>query len=230
MMTAHRLRREIRTASLLSNQANFATNELLTAGSQFSDTAFDPIEYFGALRERIPVECNKMVITPRGLRALRSNPILVESITSSGAGANARGRISKEAVAELLELEEIVVMGARTNTVELSNPLAPAPTVGLRRILGNVAALIRVDSSVRSATNDRMTWGMTATYQGMSVSKRFNDGIGARGVDELKLIENSKEIVAAPIAGVLIRNIHPAEATLSVDQLNAYAGQQYEGV
>ena len=207
-----RLRREIRVAESVADNANHNTVETLAGSDLWSDPSSDPKTQIQELKEAMLQEANVMVLNNVSARYLRNHPVIVESIKGSGA---TQGQATLAEVADLLELDAILVGVSRQVLSNVNDFEADAASS--RRVWGNFAALLHVNAMVRSTTNSPfLSWGFTGKYRNDVAMTRFEADMGLSGGDILRVGEKCREVVSSPICGTLIQNVYAAEADLAV--------------
>lgn len=193
------LDREVRTASIVQdlNRYDAARRITLSGTSQFSDYANStPITAINtALDSTVAMRPNKMVIGRPAWSVLRAHPHIVNAV--KGGNLN-RGNATIQEVADLFELQEVIVGEGFVNTAKRGQ----AATI--QRVWGKNISLIYLDPM---AGPDRgLTWGYTAQY-GSRISGRIEDPhIGLQGGNIIRVGERVKEIVSAPGVGYFFQN------------------------
>jgi len=193
------LDREVRTANLVFNPSVYiaANKKTLSGNSQWSDFAnSDPLmELMTALDVPI-MRPNKMTIGRKAYTKLAMHPIIVKA-TQGNSGDS--GVATRQAIADLLELDEINVGEGWVNTARKGQ------TPNMQRVWGNHVALTYVDAMARPESGT--TFGFTAEY-GNRISGATPDGdIGLRGGVKNRVGESVKEIIAAPDLGYFLQNV-----------------------
>ncbi len=193
------LDREVRTSGIVFNAATYgAANKVTLSGtSQWSDVTSNPIKAVGDARDLMVMAPNVMVIGQAGWTALRRNPAIVSSISFSG---TSNGMASIRAVADLLELEDIIVGNAWTNSARRGQ------AASLARVWGKHAALLRLDRNA-NAKGDVPTYGFTAQYGKPVAGTIPEPKVGLRGAQRVRSGESVKEVVCAPDLGFFFQNI-----------------------
>lgn len=226
-----RLRREIRTAAIVSNASNHATTEFVSGSDLWSDPASNPKDQILDLLEGMLLRANTMILSSSGARYLQNHPIIVESVKGTGAGTDAQGKVSLQAVADLFELKNIYVgrsyqVSAQFNDFEASSSSAS-------RIWGNYCALLHLNPMVRSLSGSPfITWGATADYETVAMMD-FDKNIGLKGGWAMRVGEQLRELVMSPLAGCLIEGIYTEPAAINVSDTAAFASSTssaYPGV
>lgn len=199
LMDLIELDREVRAAAIAFNAANYAaTNKTTLAGtSQWSHASSDPIADIGAAADAMVMRPNKLTLGQAGWSALRRNPNVLKAITQSGTD---KGMARREAVADLLELDEIIVGAAWVNSAK------PGQAAVRVRTWGKHALLTRHEPIATSA-RQMPTYGWTAQY-GERVSGSIDEPkIGLRGSRRVRSGESVKEVLSAPDLGYFFENV-----------------------
>lgn len=193
------LDREIRVAAKVFDLNVYpAGNRVTLAGnSQFSDFVnSDPIGVInGALDSTLVMRPNKMVLGQSVWTKLRSHPHIVNAV--KGGNLN-KGNATREQVAELFELQEVVVGSSFVNTAKKGQAAV------MNRVWGKHISLIYQNGV--AGPDAGMTFGYTAQY-GSRLSGRIPDAnIGLQGGAAIRVGERVKELIAAPAVGYFIQN------------------------
>lgn len=204
-----KLDREVRTANLVFSESSYTTDykETLAQGQQFSNTTGDPLGVMDDALDTPLYRPNVIVFGQQSWRAFRKHPKVLKA-TNRESGSDS-GLASRRAVAELFEVDEILVGRSRVASSKEGQPLQ------LRRAWGKSVALIyRGAYSEGSRTPggmagsemqegltdlrselDRATFGFTAVYKDLNAASRFNQGMGISGVTELLVRDSIKEVI-----------------------------------
>lgn len=190
------LAREVRAANLVFSTAQYGTanKATLSGTSQWSDTTSDPI---GAILDAM----DSMLLRPTVLTLggavwtkLRTHPKVVAAVLGN---SGTSGAVSREALAEVLELDDILVGQSFVNTA------AKGATAAFSQCWGKHAALLYRDTL---AGNEGITFGFTASFMGREVRDWFNPELGRSGADVVQVADSVKEIVSANDLGYLFAN------------------------
>jgi hypothetical protein len=126
---------------------------------------------------------------------LRTHPMLAKAIHGTSGDV---GIVTRRQVAELFELEELLVGENRLNTAKYGQPAT------LGRVWGKHALLYHVNPN--SDSRQGLTFGYTAQYQSR-VARTINDTkIGLSGGTRVRVGESVKELIVAPLAAFLIQD------------------------
>lgn len=190
------LAREIRVASAATLAANFNHADTLAAGDQFDDPASDPAKLIGDAIETPLVRPNIAVTSLAAFNALRRHPKIVSALNASG---STNGQVSRQALAEYLELEEILIGTGYVNTAK------PGQTPVYARVWGNDFSLLRRAPIVTA--KGEPSWGFTAQF-GDRVAKLIPEPkLGLRGAMRVRVGESVGELVQSKEAGYLLKGV-----------------------
>lgn len=193
------LDREIRAAGVVFNAANFATanKATLSGTTQWSDYAnSNPLSAMLVAFDSMIMRPNKLVLGQAVWTVLRQHPRIVEAVKGTGAGLNAQGVVTRQQVADLLELQEILVGEAWVNSAK------KGATVAYGRGWGKFACAVYTEpvTSTESAT----TFGFTAeSGGGLRVRDWFDEKIGTDGAQVVQVVDTVKEVLPANDLGFL---------------------------
>lgn len=199
IMNLVELDREVRVAGVVFNADTYgAANKATLAGNdQFSDYAnSDPLGVLTDALDSMIMRANVMTIGRLAFSKLARHPQIVKAVHgNSGDSGIARRRD----IADLLELEEILVGAARVNTARKGQAMS------LARTWGNHIALTYRDKTA-SARNG-VTFGLTAQF-GKRVSGSIPDkDIGLRGGQRVRAGESVQELICAPDLGYFLQDV-----------------------
>ena len=191
------LRREMRAAGIVFSAATYdaALKQTLAGSSQFSDPSSSPIELINKRLDEPLMRPTQMVFGQAGWTTFRSNPSIVEAVLGTGAK---KGSVTKQAVADLFEVQEVVVGMARGNSAKKGQ----APQ--LSRLWGNHLALLH-KSPVPQAKG-AVTFGGTFQWGGPEASQWEDKNMGMRGGVACRAGESVKERVIAGQCGFFFEN------------------------
>lgn len=197
------LAREVRAAALVFTAGNYAAanKATLSGTSQWSDYAnSNPINAILTAMDAMVMRPNKIVMGQSVWTILRQHPKVVEAVKATGAGGvNAAGVVVRQAVADVLEVQEIFVGQGWLNSA------AKGATVTLGRVWGKHCALMYTEPV--SSTETATTFGFTAeSGGGVRVRDWFEPQRGADGSQVVQLVDTVKEIMPATDLGYLFTN------------------------
>ncbi|WP_418646555.1 hypothetical protein ACNQFN_11505 [Thauera butanivorans] len=192
------LSREVRVAQLVFNAATYpaANKAKLTGDERFSDHAnSDPL---GFVLEKLDVPLvrpNVMVFGQEAWTQFRVHPDIVQACKG---GAQQSGTVTRQQVAELFEVNEVLVGAGRHNVARKGQQ------PNFQRCWGKHIALLSIDQM--AAETDQPTFGWTAQW-GAKVAGTINDpDIGIEGGVRVRSGEHVKEVISAPDAAFFIED------------------------
>jgi len=192
------LDREVRAAGLVFNASNYATanKTTLSGTSQFSDYAnSDPISVIQSGLDACIMRPNVMTIGRAAYTKLISHPKIVKAVHGNAGDA---GIVARKALADLFELEEILVGEGFVNTAKKGQ------TASISRVWGKHIALIYRDKM--ADTRGGTTFGFTAQFGDRIAGSDFDKNIGLRGGQRIRVGESVKELITASDLGYFIQN------------------------
>ncbi|MGB0747177.1 MAG: phage capsid protein [Magnetospiraceae bacterium] len=192
------LNREIRTAWLVFNAANYPVGykETLVGTDQFSDFAnSDPLDVINTALDVPLMRPNIMVVGQEVWTKLKQHPDIIKSIHGNSGD---KGNATRRAVAELFELEDVLVGQSRVNTA------VKGQTAVLNRIWGKHMSLIYRNRLADSQGG--ISWGLTFQWGTPIATDRFDPDIGMRGGTRNRVGESLVEKIIAAQAGYFIEN------------------------
>lgn len=188
------LRRELRAATILTTSGNFAYTSTLSGTSQWSDkTNSNPLDKLLTELDKPFMRPNKIVMGRDVWTQLSMHPKMIEAAFWAGAQS---GKVTKEQVAALLEVDEIIVGDGWINSAKKGQ------TVSKARIWGKFCAGIYLGDGGNSDSGN--LWGYTAQFGGRIAGTIINPNIGLFGGVDVRAGESVREAVAAPEFGFLI--------------------------
>lgn len=192
------LDREVRTAGLVFNADTYPAGhkETLSGADQFSDAASTPLAVISAALDKVIMRPNIMVIGQPAWTILRQHP---EIVKAAHGNSGDKGMASRQAVAELFELEELVVGQAWVNTARRGQ------AANYQRTWGKHIALLHRDRN--ADTRQGATFGLTAQFGGRVAGSWPDRNIGLRGGEFVRAGESVKELITAPHLGYFLENV-----------------------
>lgn len=193
------LAREVRVANMVFSAANYAPGQsaALSGTSMWSDYAnSDPLSTLLAALDVPVMRPNKMVIGQAAWTRLRQHPVLLKSFNKSSGD---KGTITREYLAQLLEINEVVVGSSFVNTARRGQ------AVQLQRTWGKHCALLYVSQAMADA--DQPQFGFTAQWGGRIAGNIPDAKMGLRGGETIRVGESVIELVCDPSSGYLFQNI-----------------------
>jgi hypothetical protein len=192
------LSREKRVADMVFNAALYPTanKETLSGTAQFSDfTNSDPLAKLLTVMDGLIMRPNKIVMGNAVWSVLRRHPNLVKAFHGNEGG---NGVISRQYLAELLEVQEVLVGQGWANFANVGQP------ADMRRVWGKHILLIYSDKLAGAQTG--LTYGMTATFGSKFSGQIVDSNMGIRGGVIVRTGWEIKELVTAPWLGYFIQN------------------------
>lgn len=192
------LDREVRVANLVFNPATYAAanQETLAAGDQFSNPDADVLRIIEEGLNTPIMRPNVAVFGQSAWSALRRHPQINKAVHGNSGDA---GMATRQQVAELFELQEILVGQSLLNTARKGQPVA------MQQVWGNSAAFIMRDSMADNRNGT--TFGFTAQYKTRVAGAVSDRDIGLHGGQRVRVGESVKEVISAPDLGYLMRNV-----------------------
>jgi hypothetical protein len=198
------LAREVRVANLIFNANSYAAaNKATLAGtSQWSDFAnSDPIGATLAAFDTMVMRPNVAIFGRQVWTKLSQHPKVIAAAYPLGGNAASGGKVaSRQAVADLLEVNQILVGEGWLNTAKKGQ----APSMA--RVWGKHAAFL-YQNPVPTGPLGGITFGYTAEWGTRIAGVVENDpDIGLRGGTRVRVGESLVELVAANDVGYFFQN------------------------
>jgi hypothetical protein len=191
------LDREKRVAAMVQDPANYDADKkvVLSGAGKFTDPASDPIGVLSAaLDATFIMRPNVAVMGRTSWTALSTHPDIIKAVNRTSGD---KGRASREAVAELFELNEILVGDSYVNAARKGQ------TASFERVWGGNIALIHRNTQA-GPDGASPAWGWTAQFDGRVSGRFFDPKVGLKGATTLRVGEQVREVIAAPATGYLI--------------------------
>lgn len=192
------LDREVRVAGTVFNTANYAAanQQTLSGTSQWSDyTNSNPLSALLAALDSTLIRPNKLILGQQAWTALRQHPKIVNAIFRTPQNS---GSVPKEGLAELLEIDEVIVGAGFVNTARKGQ----TPTYA--RVWGKHASLVY--SSLMAAQAAQPCYGFTAQWGTRIAGALPEPKSGLRGGVRVRVGESVQEVISAPDAGYFFQN------------------------
>lgn len=191
------LDREIRVANLIFSAATYpAGNSVTLSGTaQWSDPNSDPLAALTSALDGMLFRPNTLVFGQSAWTRFRQHPKIVQAANGTNQTA---GMVSRQAVADLLEVKQILVGAGFANTARKGQ------TPVLSRVWGKHVAALYVSEDAASA--DQPTFGFTAEYGTVISGEIAEPRMGLRGSLRVRVGESVKEVITAPDVGYLFVN------------------------
>lgn len=191
------LDRELRVAQMVFNSNTYGTSNkvALSGADQFTDGSSDPVRLMLEKMDLVIMRPNRVVFGQGVWREFRQHPKVVKA-TNRNSGDS--GVAAREAVAELLEVEEVIVGRALVNSARIGQPAQ------MQQAWGNHVAMLHIDRL--ADTQQGATFGFTAPYGQREGAQWFDRNVGTKGGTRVRVAESLAEVVSAPDLGFLIQN------------------------
>lgn len=191
------LDREKRVAQMMSDGSNFAKSETFTkASDKFSSVDSDPVTKINAALDSTLHRPNTMVLSAGAWTALKNHPHVVKATHRNSGDV---GNASRQAVAELFELKEVLVGSAYINTAHRGQ------TAQYGRVWGSHLALIYLNPNAR--LDSASSFAITAQYRERLAGAQADQHIGMRGGQRVRVGESVVELIIDPQAGYLFKDV-----------------------
>lgn len=190
--------REARVATLVTTLANYPSDLRVTLSgpAQYSDyTNSDPVRDLNARLDEPLMRPNKLVFGQAAWSVFRSHPRVVQAVFGT---AQNGGIASRQAVADLFEVDEVLVGAARSNTAKRGQ------TATLTRLWGKHIAALYIPPVLTG--QGEVAWGATFEFGDRIAGAEFDRDIGLRGGQRVRVGESVKERIIANRAGYFIQN------------------------
>jgi hypothetical protein len=202
------LDREKRVADLIFNLNTYpsANRATLSGTSQWSDYSnSDPYTAIQTALDGMLMRPNIGVIGRLAWSRLRVHPKITAALAPSAIGntstSNAAGQpATLQAVADLLELDQIIVGEAFINTAK------PGQTASLSRCWGKHMAFLH-QNPVATIRGNAVTFGFTAEWGNRVAGSMPEPKAGLRGAQRVRVGESVNELIVANDVGYYFQNI-----------------------
>lgn len=192
------LDREKRAAALVFDDTQYVSGQkaTLSGTGQWSDyTNSKPRDVIMTALDVPLMRPNIMVIGRAAWTVLSQHPQLVSSIQ---ANSGVQGKITRQQLAELLELDEVIVGEGFVNTAK------PGQTASMSRVWGKHAAFLYRNTLANSQRG--ATFGFTAQFGGRVAGQIAEPKLGLRGGVRVRAGESVRELICAPDLGYFFKN------------------------
>jgi hypothetical protein len=193
-----KLRREKRAADLVFNPASYAgaNQQTLSGTGQWSDYAnSNPQSAIMNALDGMIMRGNVGVFGRRAWTIFAQHPRICKAVYGNNTDA---GFVTQQQVAQLLELDGIVVGEGWVNTA------APGQAATLVRVWGNHASFLH--RNMLADTEFGITFGYTAQFGDLIAGEIEDPDIGAHGGVRVRVSESVKELVTANDLGYYFQN------------------------
>ena len=193
------LDREVRVAKMAFDDTRYpSSNKLVLAGTdKWSADASNPIRLITEAADSMIIRPNNLVLGRVEWTGLRTNKAVLQALSISGTD---KGMASKRAVADLLELDDIIIGEGWINTTKKGQP------VNMQRAWSTDALLFH-KAPLATSIEATPTYSWTAQYGERVAGSIDEPKTGLRGSVRVRSGESVKEVVAAPELGFLFENV-----------------------
>lgn len=192
------LDREIRVANKVFNASSYSAGlqATLSGTSQWSDyTNSNPVVSINEALDTMLVRANTLVFGQATWTKLRMHPKVVQAIYPSG--NNGAGVVTRQQLAELFEVQRILVGAGFANTAKKGQ------TPVMSRVWGKHASALFLSKDL--ADQDQPTFGFTAGF-GDKIAGTMPSSKGLRGGQVVRVGESVREVIAAQECGYFWQN------------------------
>ena len=191
------LDREKRVAGLVFDAGSYPAGckTTLTGEGQFSHANSDPLNVLLTGLDVPFVRPNTIVMGQAVWSALRRNSKILQTVYPN---ANGNGVITPEQLADILDVDRVLVGTARANSAKRG----AAPNIS--HLWGKHIAMLYVDPS--ATVSSRLTWGLTAEFGSRSSGTYQAVEKGLRGSEVVRVGESLRELVVCSDVGYFIQN------------------------
>ena len=196
VMSLVELRREQRAAAIVTTLGNYAFTATLVGTAQWSDKAnSDPLSVILDYLDRPFMRPNKLTMGRSVWTALSQHPKMIEGAFWAGAQS---GKVTKEQVAALLEVDEIIVGDGWYNSAAKGQPIVQT------RLWGKFLAGTYQSEADQIDPQSGNSWGFTAQFGERVAGTIMDPDVGMYGGVRVRAGESVREIVPAPEFGFLL--------------------------
>jgi hypothetical protein len=192
--------REVRVSNLVMDAATYGANAVtLAAADYFSNADFDAKGFLLEKLDEPLVRPNQIVMGNREWLATRQNPSLVASVQGN---SGTSGAITREQLAALLEVDEVIIGRSRYNVAKIGAP------ANYKRTWSGGIAMLHTDPVAARQGGDTVMFGYTPTSF-EKVAMRWDDrDVGLRGGEKVRVGESVNEQLIAPeLCSYFIKNV-----------------------
>jgi hypothetical protein len=192
------LDREKRVADIVFDLNTYPATQrqTLSGTSQWSDyTNSTPLVNITTALDAMVMRANIMVIGRQAWTRLSMHPQIVKAVMGY---ANDAGIVTREQVAALFELEEVLVGEGWLNTARKGQ------TANMQRVWGKHCALLHRDS--QAGPQMRTTFGFTGQFGGRVSGQMAEPHAGILGGTRVRVGESVAEVVSANDLGYFFQN------------------------
>jgi hypothetical protein len=191
------LRHEVKVAQLAMTASLYPTAQkvTLTGTDQLNDSAYagKSVELINDCLSSMLIRGNALAMNHQVWAKLRSRADVVKAVLGNSGDS---GLASKDAVARLFGVDEILVGEAWVNTAK------PGEAAVMAACWTDSILIFHRDRT--ASTSGGITLGLTAQYGGRVAMTYHDKDIGLRGGEVVRVGEETKPVIVAPYCGYLI--------------------------
>lgn len=217
LAAAQKNSREARVARKVQDIQNFMVGNsvVLSGPSRWSDPTSRPLDDITRAIDNSLVPYNIFVMGSGAFNALKIHPQIVSAVWKN---AGTQGLVDQASIEMLLGGPKIVVGRAFISGYPEFDPTRT--TEALKRAWGNHASLLYINPAAQAIGGlGQYTFGYTPQVGGTRIMEMFNPLMGARGADVIRILDVETELLMARFCGFLFKDVAPASAILSIDNL-----------
>ena len=191
------LDREVRVANMIMNASNYAAGNKTTLTKAWTDPTSDAIGDIHAAQDAVAfMDVNVMTLGKADWRILSTHPQIVKAVNKNSGDT---GIVTRQQVADLFELEEILIGASRVNTAKKGQ------TASLQRAWTGGVQLQYRAQNINSRNG--LTFGFSGEH-GDRMSGQWEDkNIGLHGGQRVRYGMSIVELITAADLGYLIKGI-----------------------
>jgi hypothetical protein len=192
------LDREVRVANTVFALATYpaANRVTLSGASQWSDfTNSNPLDAMLTALDVPIFRPNVAVFGQATWTKVRQHPRVVQAVYGT---AQTGGAVTRQQLAEVLEVREVVVGAGFVNTARRGQ------AANITRVWGRHAAFLYVSEDAAAA--DQPTFGFTAQWGQRIAGTMAEPKMGLRGSSRVRVGESVKEVISANASGYYFEN------------------------
>ncbi|MFV0626156.1 MAG: phage capsid protein [Alphaproteobacteria bacterium] len=190
------LDRELRAANFFKNPLNFGYKKTLAGNDKISSDDGDPIELLLKAKDEMIMGANTLVLGMDVWTKLRLHPKVVAAVNKN---SGTSGVASRQAVAELLEVNEVIVGNSKHNVSKKGQTAQVAST------WAGVMSLLHLDDT--ADTENGVTFGLTARFGERIAGELEDQDMGLRGGKKVRVGESVRELVVGELCGYLFESV-----------------------
>lgn len=190
------LDREVKTAKLLADTANYGKSKALSGTDCINDPNSDAINIIQDMIDDMLMAPTTMVMSRKVASAIRRNRSIVSGFHGNSGD---KGMVPLEYLKELFGFQDIFVGESIMNSAKKGQQ---AQLVG---VWGNFISMFYADAT--ADTEGGMTFGLTAEYEKRTTRNWTVEDKGIKGCEAVQVHEQETELITAPECGALLYNV-----------------------